>query len=139
MNATYLIKVVGSLSLCFTISGRAALAEKHVEETSGEAMRKTVFESSSGRDLRYAVLRPAEVDKDQRYALVVALHGSGGRGAKNWERNCSANRILTKPAMREEFPCFIVAPTVNKPDSWSGERLPDVIELIEDFIKKIAN
>ncbi|MEA3365934.1 MAG: prolyl oligopeptidase family serine peptidase, partial [Candidatus Hydrogenedentes bacterium] len=107
--------------------GTAELYKWLLAHSRGKAAKhtfeKTTFKTASGRDLRYAILELAKVDTDRKYPLVITLHGIGGRGAKDWERNCYANSVLAKPAMRTKFPCFVVAPTVDKPSFWAGDRL----------------
>ena len=98
---------------------------------------KTTFQAASGRGVRYWILSPAEVGADRKYPLVVTLHGIAGRGARNWERNCHANSVLAKPAMRKEYPCFVVAPTIDKPNFWTAGPLADVFDLIEHLKKEL--
>lgn len=105
---------------------------------------KSTFTGSSGDELRYALLKPAEAPKPGgKLPLVVTLHGVGGRGKDNWENNCAANGVLAGAEMRKTFPCFVMAPTCAKSEVWWGtkglkgkERLPDVFELIESLLKK---
>ncbi|MFP6904279.1 MAG: prolyl oligopeptidase family serine peptidase [Verrucomicrobiota bacterium] len=95
-----------------------------------DGFEKTEFKTPSGRAIRYLKLDPAKMEPGKQYPLVLALHGAGGRGQRNWEKNCYANAVLAKPGMREKYPCFVVAPTVDRGQSWSGDRLRDVFELI---------
>jgi len=117
-----------------TSGARAGLA---LDDSAAKTFEKTEFKTASGRGLRYSILRPTKVDTDRKYPLVITLHGIGGRGAKDWERNCYANSVLAKPAMRTKFPCFVVAPTVDKPSHWAGDRLADVFELVEHLRQEL--
>lgn len=109
-----------------------------------QEFEKAEFTASSGDVLRYAILKPAEVEAGKKYPLVITLHGVGGRGAENWERNCAANAALADPAMREKFPSFVVAPTTDPGQTWFSagklqgkERLPDVFDLIQQLLKDL--
>jgi len=108
-----------------------------VSNAKPENPEKTTFPATSGRSLRYWILRPAETGAKREYPLVITLHGIAGRGARNWERNCYANSVLAKPAMRKEYPCFVVAPTVEKPRFWTRGPLADVFDLIEHLKKEL--
>ena len=106
-------------------------------ETFSQGFEKTKYQSDSSRTLDYALLKPQKVEAGKKYPLVLALHGAGGRGNKNWQRNCLANNVLSRPDMRTRYPCCILAPTVPKQGSWRGESLDDVLELVGKLLKKL--
>lgn len=106
-------------------------------EAFSQGFEKTKYQSDSSRTLDYALLKPQKVEAGKKYPLVLALHGAGGRGNKNWQRNCLANNVLSRPDMRTRYPCFILAPTVPKQGSWRGESLDDVLELVGKLLKKL--
>ena len=99
--------------------------------------RNSVFQGPDGRTLRYALLKPTGLEQGKRMPLVVALHGVGGRGKDKWVGNCFANGVLAKAAMREKFPCFVLAPTVKKTEKWGGDPIVDLIALIEKLSKDL--
>jgi poly(3-hydroxybutyrate) depolymerase len=105
----------------------------------GEAAQgfvQTEFKDSMGTRLRYAILKPAKLKPDTKYPLVVSLHGAGGRGSKKWQGNCAANKALSQPAMRQKYPCYIIAPTVGRNERWGGAPLAALMELIKSSLKK---
>jgi len=97
---------------------------------------QTEFKDSKGIQLRYAILKPAKIKPDTKYPLVVSLHGIGGRGSQKWEDNCAANKVLSQPAMRQKYPCYIIAPTVDPNQRWDGAPLAALIELIKSSLKE---
>jgi predicted peptidase len=97
---------------------------------------QTEYKNSKGTLLRYAILKPAKIKPDTKYPLLVSLHGSGGRGNKKWQGNCAANKVLSQPAMRQKYPCYIIAPTVGRNERWAGAPLAALIELIKSSLKK---
>ena len=101
-----------------------------------QGFAKTEFKDSAGIILRYAILKPTEIKPDTKYPLVVSLHGAGGRGSKKWQGNCAANKVLSQPAMRQKYPCYIIAPTVGRNERWAGAPLAALIELIKSSLKK---
>lgn len=113
------------------------------DQAAAQGFEKSSFKASSGDEIRYALLSPETVKKGQQYPLVITLHGVGGRGVNNWEPRCYANTVLSTPEMRKEFPCFVVAPTTGKGETWwsteglkGKSRLPDVFDLIEELMTK---
>ncbi|MCH2580650.1 MAG: hypothetical protein MK133_05555 [Planctomycetes bacterium] len=106
-------------------------------ETFAEDFEKTEYKADSARTLQYALLKPQKVEAGKKYPLLLSLHGAGGRGHKNWERNCFANKVLSGGEMRSKYPCFILAPTVSKQGSWKSESMDDVLELVGKLLAKL--
>ena len=88
--------------------------------TKAQGFIQTEYKDTKGTQLRYAILKPAKIKPETKYPLLISLHGSGGRGSKKWEGNCAANKVLSQPAMRQKYPCYIIAPTVNRNQRWDG-------------------
>ena len=99
---------------------------------------QTEFKDSKGTVLRYAILKPAMLKPEAKYPLVVSLHGAGGRGKQRWVVNCTANKALSQPAMRQKYPCYIIAPTVGRDQRWDGAPLSALMELIKSSLKEHA-
>ena len=99
---------------------------------------QTEFKDSKGTVLRYAILKPAMLKPETKYPLVVSLHGAGGRGKQKWVVNCAANKALSQPAMRQTYPCYIIAPTVGRDQRWDGAPLAALMELIKSSLNEHA-
>jgi len=99
---------------------------------------QTEYKDAKGTQLRYAILKPAKIKDETKYPLLVSLHGAGGRGNKKWQGNCAANKVLSQPAMRQKYPCYIIAPTVNRNQRWDGAPLTALIELVKSSLKEHA-
>lgn len=106
-----------------------------------QSFEKSEFEASSGDTIRYALLEPSDLRSGEKYPLVITLHGIGGRGVSNWTPRCYANAVLSQSKMRKKYPCFLLAPTTEKGETWwSSEglkgkaRMPDVIDLIGQLV-----
>jgi predicted peptidase len=99
------------LSCCWILTSCTGTAEKTGAYEEQGSFEKTEFQASSGRVISYLMMEPAEMNSGEQYPLVLALHGIGGRGQEDWEKNCYANAVLAKPAMREKHPCFVIAPS----------------------------
>ena len=97
---------------------------------------RTEYKDTKGTQLRYAILKPLKIKPETKYPLLISLHGSGGRGSKNWEGNCGANEVLSQPALQQKYPCYIIAPTVNRNQRWDGAPLTALIELIKKSLKQ---
>lgn len=87
-----------------------------------------------GVTIQYRVIKPGKMDKGVKYPLVISLHGSGERGSDNREQLKFLPTWLSEPAMRTQYPCFLVAPQCPSEGRWSGPPLEAVIALTEKAI-----
>ena len=111
-----------------------------------------VFQSGDDR-LPYRMLRPKSLQPDQRYPLVLFLHGAGERGDDNRKQLVHAAADFARDDRREEFPAFVVFPQCPTGRRWvesdwnlkSGRgQIPEepsismrlALELVDDLVKK---
>lgn len=105
--------------------------------------RKHTFKAKDGTAIDYWVMSPVKIEEGRQYPLVLALHGRGG--------STVAAKELASNALREQYPCFVMAPVSTRAGHWarpvaSGKRrkkgkstksmLPVALEAMEAFIKK---
>lgn len=79
----------------------------------------------------YRLFIPKNISKNQKYPLVLFLHGGGERGNDN-ELQIIANRgavVWAEPGHQAEHPCFVLAPQCPSDSSWAG--LPGDPELFK--------
>lgn len=77
-----------------------------------------VHKQPGGVDLPYRLLKPLNYGTNIKYPIVVFLHGSGERGSDNSKQISHIAMWATRPAMRENFPCFILAPQCPDEKKW---------------------
>jgi predicted peptidase len=70
--------------------------------------------------LPYRMLYPADYDRNQRYPLVLFLHGAGERGSDNQKQLTHGASLFLTPSHRERFPCIVVFPQCPEDDYWSS-------------------
>lgn len=78
-----------------------------------------VYQDSSGNELNYRLLMPADYDSSKSYPLVLFLHGAGERGNDNYSQLKWGVHHFADPTFREKYPAFVVAPQVPEDDFWS--------------------
>ncbi len=76
------------------------------------------FTNTAGATLPYRLLSPQNYDTNKTYPLVLFLHGAGERGDDNQKQLTHGTRLFTQPAVREKFPCFVVAPQCPTNQQW---------------------
>jgi predicted peptidase len=67
----------------------------------------------------WRLLRPASIEPDRRYPVVLFLHGAGERGDDNVMQLKYLPTWMTEPANREKYPCFLIAPQCRTDGRWA--------------------
>ena len=82
---------------------------------------RTVSVREAGHDveIRYRLMRPAVVEPRARYPLVLFLHGAGERGSDNAKQLSYLPTWLAEPALRRDYPCFVLAPQCRDGRRWA--------------------
>ena len=88
---------------------------------------KTVYEEKSitwtggeykDEEFRYRLMKPAAVEAEQKYPLVIFLHGAGERGTDNALQLLYFPTQMAQPRWREKFPCYVLAPQCRPDKKW---------------------
>ncbi|HBE70777.1 MAG TPA: phospholipase [Planctomycetaceae bacterium] len=69
--------------------------------------------------LNYRLLKPQDFKPNNKYPLVVFLHGAGERGADNTAQLKHGVSNFCSTKMRTENPCYVLAPQCPKDQSWA--------------------
>jgi predicted peptidase len=78
-------------------------------------LERLVYEAG-GRKLPYRLLKPATVERDKKYPLVIFLHGAGERGSDNEKQ--LVHGVPQFVANRDKYPCFLIAPQCPEGKKW---------------------
>jgi len=74
--------------------------------------------SSEDQQLLYRFLTPETIAPDQKYPLVLFLHGAGERGDDNTKQLVHGLSEFITDDNRRDFPCFVVAPQCPAEKKW---------------------
>ncbi|MBG6237023.1 putative peptidase [Pedobacter sp. CAN_A7] len=79
-----------------------------------------------GKDsISYRVLLPENFDENQKYPLLIFLHGSGERGTDNEKQLDHGGKLFLEAAVRSKFPAIVIFPQCPPEDRWTAvERVP---------------
>lgn len=77
------------------------------------------------------VMTPIEIVQNEKYPVILSLHGAGGRGTDNKKQLKVWNNQLAEPTIRKQFPCYVVAPQAD--DLWDESDY----RLIKAIIKEL--
>jgi predicted peptidase len=80
---------------------------------------KRVYRDAAGAALPYRLFRPAKYDRQQKYPLIIFLHGAGERGDDNTRQLVHAQvlRFVSDEA-QAKHPCFLIAPQCPAGHRW---------------------
>ncbi len=99
-----------------------------------EAFEKENF-IKDGDTLRYQILFPKDFSEDQKYPLVLFLHGAGERGNDNESQLTHGSKLFLEN--RQEFPAIVIFPQASTDDFWAKvEVRRDTIPFQFDFKNK---
>jgi predicted peptidase len=88
-------------------------------EQKGVFIKKT-FTSPNGGDIPYQFLIPEISNEDQKYPLLVFLHGGGELGSDNASQLVNFPIKLIGGYNKLDYPAFVIAPQCPASDSWSS-------------------
>lgn len=91
---------------------------------------------SEGDTLRYRILYPENFSEDEKYPLVVFLHGAGERGRDNTIQLTHGGDLFLKDEVRKEFPAIVIFPQAPKEDYWAKVEVNRDVEPFEFSFKK---
>ncbi len=76
------------------------------------------FTNATGQTLPYRLLEPKAEFKNQPVPLVLFFHGAGERGTDNAAQLRHGTGLFARPANREQYPCYVLAPQCPPNQQW---------------------
>ena len=112
--------LAGILLLAVTLNTARSEPQMPGEEAMHYEARTVSLEvAETSEQFHYRFLRPAETEAGGRYPLVFFLHGAGERGSDNQTQLKYLPTWLAKSPLRQQYPCFVVAPQCQPDQRWS--------------------
>ena len=101
----------------------------HADKVTGEWVKAT-----SPNGLNYQFLGNPKWTGEERYPLLIWLHGAGQSGSDNEAQMGGATKAFSTAENQEERPCFILAPQCPSRDiGWKNEVAANLMALIADL------
>jgi predicted peptidase len=76
------------------------------------------FADQAGNVLKYRLLKPANYNPNQKYPLVIFLHGAGERGNDNKIQLVHGMKDFLDAERRKSMPCYVLAPQCPAGKKW---------------------
>jgi poly(3-hydroxybutyrate) depolymerase len=96
----------------------SVLLATHAPLCAAEDYAPRIFKTSEGQSIPYRLLTPKDYDPNQKYPLVLLLHGSGERGDDNQRQLKHGAGAFAKEEARTRFPAFVVVPQCPAEARW---------------------
>jgi predicted peptidase len=111
------------LNLCAFVIAMAPVNFLMAQDSASPEKPEDVFDArvyrrDGGGALPYRLLRPADYRPQQKYPLVLFLHGAGERGDDNTLQLIHGGRNFADEAMRRRHPAFVMAPQCPAEKRW---------------------
>lgn len=111
-----LLSLLIATSVVSSMQAQDAITPKPADPR--EAFEARVFEAADGAKLRYRLLKPIDFDPQQKYPLVIFLHGAGERGDDNAKQLVHGGRNLADEMLRRRHPAFVIFPQCPDEKKW---------------------
>ena len=95
---------------------------------SQEKFEAKIFVSNKDT-LKYRELLPENYNPQQKYPLVLFLHGAGERGSDNQAQLIHGSMMFTNPVNREKYPAIVLFPQCPKERFWAFEKRPEKFDI----------
>lgn len=102
-----------------TLVALASTAQARDYQELVDRLEKRVYQDATGASLPYRLFVPAKYDRQQKYPLIIFLHGAGERGNDNTRQLVHAQVLrFVSGEVQAEHPCFLVAPQCPAGERW---------------------
>jgi predicted peptidase len=92
---------------------------------------RKLYEPLEREGIPCRVMKPIKYDPDQKYPVILSLHGGGGKGADNRKQLKPWNEQLAQRGRRSKYPSYVVAP--QAPELWNARHLKQIKAVIKDL------
>jgi predicted peptidase len=96
--------------------------------------------------LPYRLLKPVNPQAEDRFPLIIFLHGSEERGNDNESHLSAISNLFLNPNHRGKFPCYVLAPQCPKDELWApydienpkSKELTKPAQLVMELIDEVS-
>ena len=89
-----------------------------------DAYQAKEYIANNGDTLLYRELQPETIVDNEKYPLVLFLHGAGERGSNNSSQLQHGSMQFTNPVNREAYPSFVLFPQCPEDKYWAPSTRP---------------
>jgi predicted peptidase len=95
------------------------------------------YQSAKNGTMPYRVMVPSKYNRNERYPLVIFLHGIDERGTDNEKQLRWGASLFKSDSVRRDFPAFVIFPQCPSEYYWASDAPMAALKLlISDFVKE---
>jgi predicted peptidase len=119
-RATGLLLVALMALVLSSVGASMAMAQQPLSDSTDphQLFEPREYRAADGQSLKYRLLKPVEFDPEDKYPLVVFLHGAGERGDDNTAQLKHCLSEFCTPDRRKNYPCYVLAPQCPAEQKW---------------------
>jgi predicted peptidase len=91
-------------------------------EAQNEYVKKS-YSNKDGQVLPYRILYPENYNKENKYPLVLVLHGAGERGSDNESQLVHGSKLFLDSLNRIKYPAIVIFPQCPENQYWSSIKI----------------
>lgn len=140
--------MIGRRDFCLALGAALSLPVCSFSQDAG-GFASHFYRSAAGRVMPYRLFMPAGYRRENRYPLVIWLHGGAGRGSDNLKQitggNVAGSHVWTKAESQSRNPCLVVAPQCAEREMWATldraeptGQLQLAVEIVEDLERRFS-
>jgi predicted peptidase len=116
----------------------------------GTAQQTDLFDkllyTNNKETLPYRLLKPVNPNAEERFPLIIFLHGSEERGNDNESQLRAISDLFLNPNYRGKYPCYVLAPQCPKDQLWApydieapkNRELTNPTKLLMELLDKVS-
>jgi len=136
--------MINRRQFCFSLSTVLLLPRQIVVPQEDSIFQAKIYKNSRRKTMPYRLFVPQGYRKQNKYPLVLWLHGGAGRGNDNLKQitggNTIGSHVWTEPQSQSRYACLVVAPQCPDDQFWATieaarptEYLQQVVELLSEL------
>ncbi len=118
-NKTIIITMKTKLLLAAVFCAVNFLSASAVSPGLNDAYSRESFTDKAGTVLSYRMLKPEKINPEEKYPLVVFLHGAGERGSDNESQLFHGGSVFSNPVNMTKYPAFVIFPQCPAGERWA--------------------
>jgi predicted peptidase len=93
----------------------------------------SLIEAHTYKTMPYRLLKPVNLNSNNKFPVIISLHGAGGRGIDNKKKIKDSKWIhyMAQENIRQDYPSYLLVPKSN--ELWNKDHLNKFKEIISQL------
>lgn len=109
--------------LCFLVLSSLLFACHSKNQNPNEPTISSNSYKYGEQPIKHRYLEPYKIDENEKYPLVIFLHGAGERGSDNESQLVHIANIFLDEELRKVYPAYVIFPQCPKEEYWANVKI----------------